>query len=165
MTQADQPEIELKPMSEPAYQDYYQASVAEYAQELAAAGNVSAQDAQAASENQFSELLPEGLKSIGQHLMSIWDSENQRVVGMIWLGERNRGDTNQAVIYDIRVDESLRGQGYGTQTLQAAEEFVQRLGLTEIWLHVFGHNTSARRLYDRLGYEITNVTMCKKLTP
>ena len=95
--------------------------------------------------------------------MSIWDLESDRAVGIIWVGERKRGDINQAVIYDIRVDEDLRGQGYGTQALEAVEELARQLGLTEIWLHVFGHNTGARRLYDRQGYEITNVTMRKKL--
>jgi len=59
--------------------------------------------------------------------------------------------------------EDLRGQGYGTQTLQAVEDMVRQMGISEIWLHVFGHNTGARRLYERLGYEVTNVSMCKKM--
>lgn len=155
--------IQLRPMSEKAFKQYYDASVAEYAQEMAAAGNVSLEEAQSASERQFSELLPEGLESPGQHMMSIWDQENERNVGMVWVGERSRGQMSQAVIYDIRVRESLRGQGYGTQALQAVEGMVRQMGLSEIWLHVFGHNTGAQKLYDRLGYEVTNVTMRKKL--
>lgn len=163
MPPSNKPAIELKTMSEDAYQDYYQSSVEDYAQQMAAAGNVSQQEARAASQNQFSQLLPQGLNSDGQHLMSIWDLERQRVVGMVWVGERMRGETRQAVIYDIRVDENQRGRGYGTQTLRAVEKLVRGLGLTEIWLHVFGQNVGARRLYERLGYEITNVTMRKPL--
>jgi ribosomal protein S18 acetylase RimI-like enzyme len=155
--------IELQPMSKEAFKKYYDASVVEYAREMAAAGNVSQEEARAASEKQFADLLPDGLESPGQHIFTIWDQQNERSVGMVWLGERAHGQTSQAVIYDIRVDEGLRGQGYGSAALQAVEEVVQDLDLPEIWLHVFGHNTGARRLYDRLGYEVTNVTMRKKL--
>jgi predicted GNAT family acetyltransferase len=31
-------------------------------------------------------------------------------------------------------------------------------------LHVFGHNQVARALYEKIGYEVTNVLMSKKLT-
>lgn len=163
MAPSSKPSIELQPMSEEAYQSYYQVSIADYAQQIAAAGNVSKQEALKASEDQFSQLLPQGLLTEGQHMMAIWDLERELVVGKVWVGERPRGETRQAVIYDIRVDEDLRGRGYGTQTLKAVEELVRTLGLTEIWLHVFGHNVGARRLYERFGYKITNLTMRKSL--
>jgi ribosomal protein S18 acetylase RimI-like enzyme len=155
--------IELRPMSSRAFEAYLQMSIEEYAQEMVSARNVSQEDAQEASEKQFSELLPDGLDSTGQHLLSIWDPGSAKDVGVLWVGERERGEMLQAVIYDIRVMEDLRGQGYGTQTLQAVEDMVRQMGISEIWLHVFGHNTGARRLYERLGYEITNVSMCKTL--
>jgi GNAT superfamily N-acetyltransferase len=155
--------IELRPMSSQAFEAYYQMSIEEYAQDMVSARNVSQKDARESSEKQFSELLPDGLDSADQHLLSIWDPGSEKDVGVLWVGERERGETPQAVIYDIRVLEHMRGQGYGTQTLQAVEEMVRQMGIYEIWLHVFGHNTGARRLYERLGYEVTNVSMCKKL--
>ena len=33
----------------------------------------------------------------------------------------------------------------------------------KIQLHVFGHNSGARALYRKLGYEETNVIMTKRL--
>ena len=33
-----------------------------------------------------------------------------------------------------------------------------------ISLHVFGHNRVARALYEKLGYETTNVNMTEKLS-
>jgi GNAT superfamily N-acetyltransferase len=150
-------------MSSQVFKAYYQMSIEEYALEMVSARNISQEYAREASEKQFSELLPDGLDSAGQHLLTIWDPGCEKDVGTLWVGERERGEMLQAVIYDIRVLEDLRGQGYGTQTLQAAEEMVRQMGISEIWLHVFGHNTGARRLYERLGYEVTNVSMCKKL--
>jgi ribosomal protein S18 acetylase RimI-like enzyme len=150
-------------MSPQIYDKYLETSVTQYAEELVKAGNVSTENAQAASEKTFSKLLTDGLDTTGQHLMTIWDLESDCDVGMVWVGERELDGGRQAVIYDIRVKEELRGRGYGTQTLRAVEAMAEDLGLFEIWLHVYGHNTSARRLYDRLGYEVTNVTMRKKL--
>ena len=46
---------------------------------------------------------------------------------------------------------------------QAAEAEVRRLGLYGIGLHVFGHNSGARLLYERLGYRTTNINMFKSL--
>lgn len=155
--------IDLRPMSDQDYKEYYGDSIVQYAQDMASAGNVSPEEAQAASEKQFNDLLPKGLDSAGQHLMTIWDVENERCVGMVWVGERKRRDVSQAVIYDIRVAEDLRGQGYGTQALEAVEAKVHEMGFPEIWRHVFGHNTGARKMYERLGYEVANVTMRKNL--
>ena len=155
--------IELRPMSNQVFEAYYQESIDHYAQEMISAGNVSQVEARAASEKQFSDLLPDGLDSTGQHIFSIWDPGIKREVGIVWVGERKRGDLTQAVIYDVRVQENLRGQGYGTQALRAVEDLIRDMGISEIWLHVFGHNTGARLLYERLGYEISNVTMRKKL--
>jgi ribosomal protein S18 acetylase RimI-like enzyme len=39
----------------------------------------------------------------------------------------------------------------------------RRLELSGIGLHVFGHNAGARLLYERLGYETTNLNMFKTL--
>ena len=38
-----------------------------------------------------------------------------------------------------------------------------RQGLETLALHVFGHNPGARALYEKLGYEITNINMAKHL--
>jgi ribosomal protein S18 acetylase RimI-like enzyme len=39
----------------------------------------------------------------------------------------------------------------------------RRMGAETIRLHVFGHNTAARPLYVKLGYEPTNIVMAKPL--
>ena len=40
----------------------------------------------------------------------------------------------------------------------------EALGFDTIALHVSGHNQAGRALYEKMGYEITNINMAKKLT-
>ncbi|KAB2854509.1 MAG: GNAT family N-acetyltransferase, partial [Anaerolineae bacterium] len=50
-----------------------------------------------------------------------------------------------------------------TQAMLALEDEVKKVGLDSIGLHVFGHNQSAYALYQKIGYETTNIVMAKKL--
>jgi ribosomal protein S18 acetylase RimI-like enzyme len=43
------------------------------------------------------------------------------------------------------------------------EEKAREMGLKSLELHVFGSNHVARKLYETIGYETTNVLMSKKL--
>jgi len=43
------------------------------------------------------------------------------------------------------------------------ETLVRGMGMSAISLHVFGHNTAARALYGKLGFETTNVLMTKRI--
>ncbi len=45
--------------------------------------------------------------------------------------------------------------------MKEIEIIAKKLGMNKIGLHVFGHNKVARRLYEQLGYEITNINMVK----
>jgi len=47
--------------------------------------------------------------------------------------------------------------------MKEIEKVGQELGMKKIGLHVFGHNKVARGLYDKLGYQTTNVLMEKEI--
>jgi RimJ/RimL family protein N-acetyltransferase len=49
------------------------------------------------------------------------------------------------------------------QAMTKLEGEAKRLGLDRIGLHVFGHNSAARPLYEKLGYVPTNINMVKHL--
>lgn len=55
----------------------------------------------------------------------------------------------------ICVSEEARGLGIGTKLLQFAEENGKQLGFDKISLNVELEKTDARRLYERMGYTIT----------
>lgn len=68
-----------------------------------------------------------------------------------------------AFVYDIRIDEAFRRHGYGSQAFRELENKVRALGGRWIALHVFGNNYAALEMYQKLGYETTNVLMAKTL--
>jgi ribosomal protein S18 acetylase RimI-like enzyme len=86
----------------------------------------------------------------------------EQKVGMIWFFADYSGA--KAFIYDFLIDEPFRRQGLGKQALLALEEKVKALNLNVLALHVFAHNTGARKLYEQLGYAVTNISMSKKLS-
>jgi ribosomal protein S18 acetylase RimI-like enzyme len=66
-------------------------------------------------------------------------------------------------VYDVRIDEAFQRRGYATQAFQKLETLVRDMGMSAISLHVFGHNTAARALYEKLGFATTNVMMSKQI--
>ena len=56
-----------------------------------------------------------------------------------------------------------RRRGYAEQAMLALEKEARRMGAGTIRLHVFGHNSAARPLYEKLGYYPTNIVMAKDL--
>lgn len=61
-------------------------------------------------------------------------------------------DREVVYIYEIHLDESLRGRGLGSALIRFAEHAAQHCGITKTMLTVFTANLGARTLYERLGY-------------
>jgi RimJ/RimL family protein N-acetyltransferase len=47
--------------------------------------------------------------------------------------------------------------------MKEIEDKAKELNANKIELHVFAHNKTARKLYEKIGYEVTNVIMAKKI--
>ena len=75
-----------------------------------------------------------------------------------------RAGSASAWVYSIEVDESARRRGVARAAFVELERVARARGLRFVSLHVFGHNDGARRLYEELGFEPTNITMRKDLT-
>jgi RimJ/RimL family protein N-acetyltransferase len=151
-------------MSEAEYQAFLDVAVREYADDKVQAGNWQPAEALEKSTQEFRRFLPEGVATRDHYLYTIEDETLAANIGMIWLARIMQGAHPILFIYDFRIDEAYRRRGYGQQALHAAEEHAKALGLDTIALHVFGHNHAARALYEKMGYEITNINMAKKLT-
>ncbi len=121
------------------------------------------EDAMALSEKSFQSLLPEGVLTKDQHLYLACDSENSSRVGILWWGLQKQGTNLLPWIYDIAIDEQQQGKGFGRATMLAAEVDVKAKGHSKLGLHVFGHNKTARSLYESLNFRTTNVIMQKDL--
>jgi ribosomal protein S18 acetylase RimI-like enzyme len=154
--------IRLCKMSEVEYEVYYKQSVQSLAEELTRAGGFSFQDALVAARRSFVSLLPEGSpNAIDQYLYTLLEGEQK--IGVLWFGIKRDRSKPEAYVWDIVIEQSYRGKGYGKQAMFALEEEVKALGLSRISLNVFEHNVKARRLYEQLNYNTVSRIMAKEL--
>jgi ribosomal protein S18 acetylase RimI-like enzyme len=150
-------------ISEADFKRWEEASLAEYALERVKAGNddVSSNN----PREEFRSLLPQGRFTKNNYIYSIADEkDNDRKVGIIWYAvDGQQFPKNTLFIYDIAIEEHLRGKGYGRAALLLLEDMARALEKRRIALHVFAHNKRALRLYEELGYKPTNIVMAKEL--
>lgn len=133
-----------------------------YVEEIVASGGMSREAAEEKAQREDAELLPDGWATPGQLIFRV-DVDGQSV-GWLWLALQSpRAEAGVGFIYDITIDEALRGRGYGRTAMQLAEDEARRYGLHALALNVFGQNANARALYSSLGYVETSVQMRKEL--
>lgn len=160
VTNARLPPVSLGPMSDADFMAFAAATIPAYAANKVESGQWSEQECLKRARKEFEALLPQGRLTAGHHLFNAVDEEG-RIVGTLWLARREQADRDIAYLYDLWIRPEWRRQGYATSALEAAEAEARTLGLSGIGLHVFGHNAGARRLYEKLGYRITNLNLFK----
>lgn len=144
------PVVKVEPMTAERYPSFAAASEAAFAEELAASGRYSIDDARVESHRQMVQELPDGVGTKRQELFTAAVDDEE--VGILWVGLRTRGGRPHAFILDIEVAESQRRKGYGRELMLAAERVARDHGADSVGLHVFGFNTGAIALYESLGY-------------
>ena len=155
--------ISLRPMSDEEFSAYLKIALPEYASEKKKGENLTDEQAMKVATDSYNELLPDGVRSADQHLFSVVENATKKVIGTLWFCHKTQ-PRSHAWIYDIVLNEASRGKGYGSQTMQLAEEEVLKRGIHSIGLHVFGHNKTAMNLYEKVGFRTTNRIMVKDLT-
>ena len=66
-------------------------------------------------------------------------------------------------IHTVIVDQGYRHLGIGRSLLSIAEQWAKEKDASRLGLSVFSFNDSARRLYDRFGFQEAKFTMVKDL--
>lgn len=74
-------------------------------------------------------------------------------VVVIRLSEELLSHEPSAHLEILAVADGAEGRGIGTALVSAAEQGAQDKGARSMTLHVFGVNTRARKMYERLGYD------------
>jgi len=162
VTSAGRPRATLESMSDADFAAFVGATVPAYAADKVASGQWSEEQSLDLARRELEELLPRGRLTAGHHLFNVVDSAGGRV-GTLWIAEKVQAGKRIAYVYDLLIRPECRRQGYAIRALQAAEEQARQRGLCGVGLHVFGHNSGARLLYEKLGYRATNVNMFKPL--
>lgn len=109
----------------------------------------------------YTSAFPEGHPTASQRVFDVLLDNNK--VGYLWLSPEDGTDCDRWWIYDIAIHPQFRGQGLGRRTMALAEDLAHRNGASALGLNVFGHNTTARKLYDSLGYDVSSIQMRKSL--
>jgi len=150
----------LIPMTRVEFDVFMEREIPEYAADHVRAGNWTEAESLEKSRKEFEGLLPQGLNTIDNFLYTLVDGD--QAVGMIWMKVKTQ-PSKSGFIYDVFVDEKFHGKGYGKSLMLLLEEKAREMELKSLELHVFGSNHVARKLYETIGYETTNVLMSKKL--
>ena len=150
--------VKLEPIQQDDFDRFLEHEIGEYANDHVRNGNWPAEGAFERSRKEFESLLPDGIHSKNQYVWSILDEEKNKI-GVLWVQVKDR----KAFIYDFIIDEAFRGKGYGKQALAAMDEQLKSMNTESVALHVFGDNIAAQELYKKMGFQITNIQMQKKL--
>jgi ribosomal protein S18 acetylase RimI-like enzyme len=155
--------ILLQEMTEADFAEYKLFTVEDYAQNIAQNYRTSIEDARTSSANQINGLLSQGLATPQHFLFNIVlaEQKDEQRIGYLWLEVDEQ--KKRCFIYDIFLYETYRGQGFGKTTLKLLEAKMVEKKIESISLHVFAHNTAARELYSKLGYQFTGFNMQKWL--
>jgi len=151
--------IRLRPMGEAEFAAYREHALDDYSRP----GHIGNWPSAEVAAREFHRQLPQGLTTPDQHLLAIDETASVRCVGFLWLAVRQRGTGPEAFIFDLVILPAFRRRGFAEDAMLELEVYVRRLGLTQISLHVFEHNTVASALYDKLGFVAFNNRLIKKL--
>ncbi|MFI5893614.1 GNAT family N-acetyltransferase [Actinoplanes sp. NPDC051513] len=139
------------------------AMAASYARDVVQNFGVDPDRALEQSAHQIGAGLPDGLATEGQLLRKAVDGGDE--VGFLWMSMPGTVYPDMAWLSEIEVADGLRGRGYGSQMINAAEADLVARGVRRVGLHVFGNNIGARRLYQRLGYRIMSQVRARPVVP
>jgi RimJ/RimL family protein N-acetyltransferase len=157
--------IRVEPMTEERFLAFLEESIVRYAEENVRTGRWDSASGIEHSRAEHARLLPQGLATPEEYLRSIFAGDSGERVGDLWFSHRGEGGPKQIWIFWIGIDPAHRRHGYAIEALRTIEVEARRLGSTRVGLHVFAFNSGARALYERLGYEPTNLVMWKELPP
>jgi ribosomal protein S18 acetylase RimI-like enzyme len=153
--------MRVRTMTPAEFDEWETAALAGYAEDVARSRSIPLEEAQRVAREGHDRFLPDGLATAGVHLVIGEDDAGERV-GILWIGPNPDG-VGPAWVFDIEVEESRRGEGWGRKLMLEAERLARDDGHAELGLNVFGSNAVARGLYESLGYEPTAIQMRKGL--
>ncbi|MEV4963432.1 GNAT family N-acetyltransferase [Streptomyces sp. NPDC024062] len=155
------PGVTGRRMTQREFDAWAAVSVGTYARSWMERG-VPQEQARRKSETDHAANLPDGLATPGMYFHVL--VHDGAVVGHVWVARREEPEGQDlGYVFDVEVREEHRGRGYGRALMHLAEDVTLDAGLGLLGLHVFASNTPALRLYESLGYEVTQYNLAKAL--
>lgn len=145
--------VKLRRMTGEEYETFCQWSVEQHVKELLEEAHVSQEEAVKAAEKEVAEMLPDGVNTECNYLMTIEEKDSCETVGFIWTLHEETEGKKQSFMCDFVIYESKRRKGYGTAALAAMEKNAAEAGCQESVLFVADNNDAASALYKKCGYQ------------
>lgn len=153
--------IKLSKVDELEFKRYVELMIPDHAREITRNFNLTIEQALEEAEMMINEMFKDGVASEGQYLYNVIAYDSEEKVGILWYSIIQ--EINAAYLYHIFIDEDHRGKGFGTKTIEVLQDNLKASGVNSIGLSVFGKNEGAYRLYKKLGYANTRISMEKVL--
>ncbi|AQU79276.1 MULTISPECIES: GNAT family N-acetyltransferase [Planococcus] len=151
----------LQQMTEEEFDRYLAYFIPDYAKDLSENYMIPLEKAMEESKDLMEQLLPNKQGTEGQLVYTIYSTEEDKTIGVIWYTIQS--ESNKAYIYHILIHEEFRKKGFATLVLKELEENMKSAGITSMGLNVFGRNPNAYKLYKKLGYQTQSTAMGKKI--
>jgi uncharacterized protein (DUF952 family)/RimJ/RimL family protein N-acetyltransferase len=159
---AAEPTIDARPMNPEEIVEYARSAMAEHVSELVLAGAAPA-EAEEEARRGFAPLTSAEPIAPDHRLFTLLDRVTGKPAGTIWYRVMDRAGGRMVYLCDLFLDPAFRGRGFGGEAMAFVEAEARRLGARSIALHVFGHNTAARALYERCGFRPTSLVLRREL--
>jgi len=153
--------VTLIPMTHEEYKAFQPHLIEDYAQVISQNLDTPIEEARESALKLSSELLPQGVDTPGHRFFTIRREGFSDSAGTLWVFVD--APHKSAFIYDIKIAESLRGQGIGRAVLTLLEDLLRPEGYIKIGLQVFYSNPVARHLYESVGYKVISQNMQKNI--
>ena len=145
--------VKIRNMSKEEFDIFYQWSIEHNVAELMEERGLSRDTALKETKEEVSQMLPKGLDTEHHHLLSIVETDCEKVVGFLWTIHEETNGRQQCFICDFAIWESERRKGYATKALLLTEITAAEAGCQECVLFVADRNLAAKALYEKLGYK------------
>ncbi|MER5637176.1 GNAT family N-acetyltransferase [Kitasatospora sp. NPDC002227] len=142
--------LTARPLTEAEYGEWLAIEKAGYVANMVDTGTWTEAEARSKSDQDFAELLPEGLATAGHTLLMLL-AEGEPV-GSAWLHHGHLPGVTYG--YSLHVQPEFRGKGYGRDAMAVGEQATRAGGDEMMMFNVFGANTVAISLYESAGYTV-----------
>ncbi len=131
-----------------------------YIQGMVRAQKIPLEKAKEIAKKQIQEILPEGFHTPNHFFYSVILDE--KLIGYAWFQAREES-IKTAWGYDIYIEEEYRRQGFAKKVFEQLSIELKEAGFSQMSFHVYADNKPAISLYEKFGFETTNIVMRKEL--
>lgn len=132
--------------------------IADYSKEKVRYGIWGEEEALELSKETFETLLKNGAETENNYLYNILDDRESNIA-FVWMAVVN----SEAFIYNVDIFDEYKEKIDYKEIFTLVEDKIRELGAKKVSVHTFGYNKEVVEKYEEFGFEVTDVTLCKKL--